>query len=177
MVKKLIKFLVYLLFFILALMFFSPKISAYYFLESHIKPFGVIISGEELHDNGFSLDIEHADVSFKAIDSAKIEKINIKIYGLYNAVNIDGVKLSSTAASFIPLNVTSTKVYHTIFDPLIVYADAMGEFGEAEVRYDILTNGVKITLKPSKLMLRKYKNTLRGLSKDENGEYIYEKTF
>ncbi len=175
--KKLMKFLAYCLFFVVALMFFTPKISAYYFLESQIKPFGVIISGEDLRDNGFSLDIENADISFKAIESAKIQQINIKIYALYNSVSIEDVNLSSTAASFIPLHITRASITHTIIDPLNVHALIEGEFGEAKARYEILTNGVKVTLKPSDLMLKKYKNTLRNLSKNENGEYVYEKAF
>ncbi len=175
--KKLMKFLAYCLFFIIALIYFAPKISAYYFLESQIKPFGVIVSGEDLRDNGFSLEIENADISFKAIESAKIKEIHVKIYGVYNGVSFEDISLSSTVASFIPLHVTSASVTHTIIDPLNVHAFIEGEFGEAEATYDILANGVKVTLKPSDIMLKKYKSTLRSLSKNGNGEYVYEKTF
>jgi len=177
MVKKLSKFLAYTLFFVLALMFFAPKISAYYLLEQQIKPFGVIISTEDLRDNGFSLDVESAEVSFKGIESANIEKINIKIFGIYNAIDVQNIELSSTAATFIPLHVNSAKLSYSILDPLHAHGYIEGEFGEANLAYDLLENSVHIVLQPSSLMLKNYKNTLRSLKKDENGEYVYDKAF
>ena len=175
MVKKLRRFLAYTLFFVLALMFFAPKISAYYFLEQQIKPFGVIVSSEELSDNGFSLSIENASITFKEIESANINNINIKLFALYNSVNISDIALSSTAASFVPLNVEKVYIRHSVFDPLNVHVDLKGEFGEAVGSYNILENSVHLKLTPSDIMNKQFRGTLRNLKKDENGEYIYDK--
>ena len=177
MVKKLLRFLAYTLFFMLALIFFTPKISFYYFLEEQIKPMGVIVSSEELTDSGFSLNIQNADVSFKAIESANIQNTNIKIFGLYNSVSINDISLSSTASSFVPLKIQSADIRHSIFNPLNVSADIVGEFGEAELTFNILQRRVFMKLLPSKVMLKSYKSTLRNLKKDKNGEYVYDKTF
>lgn len=177
MVKKLLRFLAYTLFFILALVYFAPKISVYYFLEEQIKPMGVVISSEELSDSGFSLNIENASVSFKSIESANVENTNIKIFGIYNSIGIKDIVLSSAASSFVPLKIASVDVAHSIFNPLNVNAEIVGEFGEAKLMLNILDRRVHIKLLPSKLMLKSYKNTLRSLKKDKNGEYIYDKTF
>ena len=175
--KKLAKFFAYALFFIVALMYFAPKVSAFYFLEEQLKPYGVIISSEKLSDKGLSLDIQDAVISFKSIESAQITQANIKIFVLYNAVHIEDVKLSSTAASFLPLDIQEGEIYYSIVDPLHLKGKVHGDFGEADLLYDIAQKRVYITLKPSKLMLNKYRSTLRNFKKDENGEYIYEKTF
>ncbi len=175
--KKLAIFFAYALFFIVALMYFAPKVSAFYFLEEQLKPYGVIISSEKLSDKGFSLDIEDAVISFKSIESAHLTQANITIFVLYNAIHIEGVKLSSTASSFLPLAIEKGDMVYSIADPFHVKGKVYGDFGEADLLYDISQNSVYIALKPSKLMLNKYRSTLRNFKKDENGEYIYEKTF
>ena len=77
MVRKIFNFFIYLLFFIIAIIYFTPKIGLYYFAEQKLKPLtGVIISKEELRDNGFSLKIENANISAKGIDSAVIKSIS-----------------------------------------------------------------------------------------------------
>lgn len=177
MVKKLAVFFAYVLFFILALMYFTPKISAYYFLEQQAKPFGLLISKEKLSDTGFSLNIEDASVSFKSIESANIKNTNIKVFGIYNSVSLENIALSSAAASFVPLNVDVANISYTVFSPLSVNAYINGEFGEAQAIYDIVQNAIHIELIPSKKMLKKYRSTLTNLKKQKSGEYIYDQAF
>ncbi len=177
MVKKLMKFFAYAFFFIVALMYFAPKVSAFYFLEEQLKPYGVIISSEKLNDTGFSLDIEDAVISFKSIESAKLTRANINVFVLYNTIHVEDITLSDTAASFVPLGIQKGDIRYSIVDPLHVQGEVLGDFGEADIVYDILQRSVYVTLKPSKLMLNKYRSTLRNFKKDENGEYVYEKTF
>jgi len=177
MVKKIAIFFGYISFFILALIYFTPKISLYYFAEQELKVFDVVVNGESLKDNGFSLKVDNAVVNIKSIESAKIQTLDINIFGLLNSVNISNIELSSTAKAFIPLKIESVKINHNLFDPVHINAQVLGEFGEANVVVDILQRVVNITLSPSKLMQSKYKSTLRNLKKSENGEFIYEKTF
>jgi len=177
MVKKIAIFFGYVSFFILALIYFTPKISLYYFAEQELKVFDVVVSSEALVDTGFSLKIQNPTVNIKSIESAKIQELDIKILGLYNSVNISNIGLSSTAKSFLPLNIEYINITHTIVDPLHINAEAIGEFGEAKVVVNLLDRNLSIVLLPSKLMKDKYANTLRNLKKSENGEFVYAKTF
>ena len=177
MVNKLTIFLAYSLFFILALMYFTPKVSIYYLLEKELKERDVVISDEELQDRGFNLIIEHANVSFKSIESASIGETSVKIFALYNSINIKNIVLSSTAKSFIPLKIDSAQVRYSIFNPLNVKAYAVGEFGEMEAEISIVDRNLHVDLKPSKNMLKNYRSTLKNLKKTENGEFVYDKTF
>jgi len=172
---KLMKFFAYFTFFIVSLIYFTPKISTYYFLENYIKKHGIIISGEECRDTGFSLKIDHPTLSLKSIDAAKAKDIDIKIFALYNKVNINNIYLSSMASAFMPLKIENAKLVYSIIDPLNVNGKAYGEFGEITAKFDLIKMAIVVKLTPSKLMLKKYKNTLRKFKKTKNGGYIYEK--
>lgn len=175
MVKKLGKFFAYFLFFIVSLMFFTPKESIYYFAEKELKPYGVIISSEDVKDRGLYLTIEHADVSLKSIPSASIQSSEIKFFGLYNSVNIDTIALSSTASSFIPLNIEHLQIKYHLFNPLHITASSYGEFGKFRADVNLLKKTLHIDLIASKKMKKNYRSTLHNLKKNSKGEYYYDK--
>ena len=87
MVKKIAKFLAYAFFFMLVLMYLTPKVNIYYFLEEQLKPYGVIISEETLTDKGYGLKVENMDVSYKEIQSMKITRLDCNVFLVYNKVS------------------------------------------------------------------------------------------
>lgn len=177
MVKRIAIFFAYFFFFLLALMYFSPKMGIYYFAEQELRKYDVIISNESVNDNGFSLALQNAHVSVQAIESADIENINIKILALYNSVNIQNITLSNTAAAFVPLKIEKVSIKYSIFNPLNIKAYALGEFGEAEATFNLLKLALHIDLVPSKMMINNYISTMRNLKKSEDGGYVYDQTF
>jgi len=174
---KLLKLLAYVIFFIAALIYFIPKESVYYYLEKELLQEKIILSGEEIIDSGYSLQLNNAKVSYDSIESANVEDINIKIFLVYNSLSVSNVKLLDIASSFVPVKIDTINIKYTIFNPLNVVAESNGEFGQANAEVNILDRTISIVLKPSKLMLKKYKATLRSLKKNKAGEYKYEKTF
>ena len=177
MVVKLSKIFGYVVFFLLALMYFSPKVNLYYFLEKKLSEKSVIIDDEQVVDNGFSLSIKNAKINIKSIQSATVQEVNVKVFGLYNAVSLENIKLSSVAASMIPTDVASVNIRYTIFNPLNITADAVGGFGEAEITFSILDMALHLDLIPSKKMLSSHRSTLRSLKKSKEGDYSYDKIF
>ena len=174
---KISRLLAYIFFFILALVYFMPKESVYYYLEKKLLQEKVILSGEDINDNGFSLELKNSSVSYDSIQSANIEDINLKIFGIYNSLSIQNIELSGIVSSFTPLIIDTIDVSYTIFNPLNIVATASGEFGEASANISILDKNISVLLIPSDLMFKKYKSTLRNLKKNQNGEYEYDKTF
>jgi len=174
---KVLKFLAYILFFIVMIIYFMPKSNLYYFAEQELEKNKVIFSNEEIKDNGLSLNIDNIDVSFEGIESANVQSVNLKTFLVYNSLNVENIKLSDMAASFVPLVIENVNVSYSILNPLNVVASANGEFGEASAAFNILDSNLSILLMPSPLMLKKYKNTLRQMKKNESGEYVYVKTF
>jgi hypothetical protein len=177
MVKKLMKFFAYLLFFILSLILFIPKDSVYFFVEKNLKQFDVIVSKEHLTQNFFSLDVENMEVSVKAIDAALIQKMDITLLGVYNHLSVENIKLSSLVESYLPSKVDSLEVGYSLLSPLHVLGDAKGEFGKVSLLVNLVDRNISVALKPSKLMFSKYRNSLRMFKKSKNGEYIYAKSF
>jgi len=176
MVKKVLKFVSLLLFFIFALILFVPKDSFYYLLEQNLKKFDLIISNEKLEDKTLSLDVQNLDISAKEIKSLSIKKANIKILGIYNSVELQNIQLSSLVENYLPAKINKVDVYYTILHPLVLQADGHGKFGNAKIAVNILDKNVTLILKPSKVMFSKYRNSLREFKKSKNGEYIYEKS-
>ena len=177
MVKKLMKFFAYLLFFFGALALFIPKSSIYYFVEKNMKQFGVVISNETLHSSMLSLNIENLEVSTKGIDTALIEEADITLLLFYNKLHFTNIKLSSIVEAYLPSKISNLDISYTIFNPLVVTLNAEGGFGVAQGTLNIMQRVVSISVEPSKIMLRRYKKSMRMLKKSENGEYVYAKTF
>jgi len=174
---KIAKLSGYIVFFILAFMYFTPKVALYYYGETRLKEQGVIISQESAIDNGLTLSIKDASLSFKAIESANIKDLNIAIFGIFNKISLKDIKLASTASDFLPTDIKSVDVSYALYDPLHVSANAEGDFGEAELDIDLLDRKLFLILKPSKVMSKDYRSTLRNLRKSKDGGYEYAKAF
>ncbi len=177
MVKKLMKFFAYSLFFMGALAVFIPKSSVYYFLEKNMKQFEVVISNETLHATALSLNIQNLEVSTKGIDTALIDEADITLLLFYNKLHFTNIKLSSIVEAYLPSKISNLDISYTIFNPLVVNLKAKGGFGVAKGTLNIMQRALNISVEPSKIMLRRYKRSMRMLKKSENGEYIYAKTF
>jgi hypothetical protein len=177
MVRKLAIFFAFVLFFISSLMYFTPKENIYFALENELKKYDVIISNEKIKDSGFTLELNDAEVFFKSIKSADIKSVNIKIFGIYNSLSLEDIKLSQSASSFLPLNIEKVTITHSIFNPLNINIYELGDDGELEGSFNLLEMALHIIFEPSELMLKKYKNSMREFKKSEDGSYSYDKTF
>lgn len=177
MVKRISIFFAYSMFFILALMYFTPKKSLYFLLERELKSYDVIISNEEVKDSGFTLELQNADLFVKSIKSANAKEVSLKIFAIYNALTLNDITLSNAAASFVPLHIDELDISHSIFNPLNITVYGIGEFGEAEATFSILDRTLHVDIEPSDKMKKEYKNSMRQLKKSEDGGYSYDKTF
>jgi len=177
MVMKISKFSAYAFVFLLSLMYLTPKINLYYFLENKLSEKSVVIDNEDIYDHGFSLSIHHASINVKSIESAQIQDINVKVLGIYNSVSLKNITLASVAANMIPTNIQEVYASYSIFDPFHLNASAAGDFGDATLSLGLLDGVLHIDLNPSKKMKSSYRQTLRNLKKSKEGVYTYDKTF
>lgn len=175
MVRKTAIFFAYVAVFVFALIAFTPKESLYFFVEQKLEPFGVVIAQEKLEDKLFSLEVEDAILYAQKIEAAKVASTQITLLGLYNSIEVEGVVLASMVESFLPQKIENISVSYSLIDPLHVVIKANGEFGELDGGFALLDGELQLHLKPSKVMLTKYRSTLREFKKDQNGEYNYVK--
>ena len=171
--KKIGLFLLYSLLFVAALLFFTPKENLYYFAEEQLKPLGVVVGYEDVVDHGFTLEISHAQLYFKKIKSADIGTINIAAFGVYNAVDIKNIVLDSAAEQFFPPLIEHIEIRQHLLSPMQVHAHALGDFGEAQAVVNLTDRNGTVVLTPSKMMSKRYRNTLRQLKKTKEGTYRY----
>lgn len=176
MVKKLTLFLAYAAIFILALIAFMPKESVYFFAEQKLKEFDIVISDETSKDKLFSFEIDNAVLFAQNIEAAKIFKTDVTLLGVYNSIEAKQIALASIVETFLPSNIEELKIVYTLVNPLEVSLWAQGDFGELKGVLSLLDQKILVTLKPSKIMLSKYKTTLKEFKKQANGEYIYAQT-
>jgi len=177
MVKKIGKFFAYMLFFIGALLYFMPKESLYFLGEKELQKYHVVIAHEGVKDKGFSLELRHLDLYVESIQSATIESVDIALFAFYNEVEVDNIALSSAVASMFPTKIEHVYIKYSVIDPLNVIFSAVGAFGTLHGMANIKERKVVALLKPSSLMLRNYKSTLRNFKKQANGEYKYVQSF
>ena len=174
---KVLKYIGYVLFFITMLLFFLPKINLYYLAQQEMQKYEVNISQAKIEEKAFGLEMEHITITYKGIESAEIQKLESAFYLFYNTLNVYSIELSALVESYLPRKIKKLQVIYSVLQPLQINFEAEGEFGFAEGTFTIATRALLVHLKPSKIFLKEYKNSLRVLKKSENGEYYYEKSF
>jgi hypothetical protein len=174
---KVYKFFAYFTLFMLALIYFMPKLNLYYAFEKELQNYKVVFEEASKEDSGFALKLKGVEVFYDSISVAKVKDVKLNIFVIYNSLNIDDIDLAGLASSFVPTKIKEVDVVYTIFNPLNITLKSDGEFGEADVRLNLYDRDINIILKPSKLMLQRYRPTLNNFKKAENGEYRYVKTF
>jgi len=177
MVKKLSIFLGYFVFFLFVLALFIPKSSVYFLLEQELAKNKIIISNEQVVDKLFTLKLQDAQVSYDGLEAARVKEIDFRLLGLYNSINLNDIELSSLVSSFVPSHIKNIHLRYSLLSPLSLHGKASGDFGDVEFEVSVQNMAVQMHMKASELMKKEYKNTLRELKKEENGEYSYANTF
>ena len=175
MVKKVLKFFIYLLFFKAMLIFFMPKENLYYLAEKELAKKSLVISKENIKDSGFIFNIENAHISMKEIQSAVISNIELKLFLFFNRLRVENIHISQSFKNFLPLNIDKVDISYSILDPLNIIIKADGGFGVLNGSFNLIDRALFVVLKPSKLMYLDYKTLLRNFKKNKDGEYIYVK--
>lgn len=175
--KRLGKMLLYSGGFLLILMLLMPKVNLYYLLEEQLEPFDIVIDSELVEDTGLQLHLSGGTVFAKKIEAAQIGEVSMGVFGLYNHVTVEQVRLAETFAKMFPPGVERIQITHAIWNPLFVTLDATGDFGTATASLSLLDRSVEAVVTPSSMMEMRYMTTLRRLEKDETGGYHYETRF
>lgn len=175
MVKKLLYFFGYTLFFLAALLFFTPKEQLFYLAESSMKESNVYIYNETFYDNGFGFVLQDFDISFQSVKALHAMHAKFSFFGIFNKVAVEDIELSGALGSFMPLHVESVELSYSIFHPLAITLYAKGEFGEAHGSFALLEQEATLSLMPSQKMQNEFKHTLKEFKKDQTGGYSYAK--
>ncbi len=158
-------------------LYFIPKINLYYALEEQLHSFDITLSDEALVEHPFSLEIKNPTIALKAVKTAEVSQISINPFLFFNTITAKNITLNALVKTYAPQKIQEVTLHYTLLNPLHITADAQGDFGKATIDYALTTSHLELVLKPSQEMLTHYRNSLRELKKQKNGEYIYAKNF
>lgn len=176
MIKSIVKYLMYGVFFMISLMLFFPKENLYFFVEKKLLEKKIVISDEQVESKLFSFIVSNADVYYKGIKFSKVKTVDIDTYLFVNSINIKKIKISDGFKSFVPQNIDNIKLKYSVLNPMIIEIISTGEFGSLSGNINVLDRTIIVYLKASNKMKNKYKNILKQM-KPEEGEYTYEYKF
>lgn len=162
---------------LLTVLYFLPKTNLYYKLEHTLQPQGIIIHNEHIDDKRLWLEILDAELYVQKIESMHIDKSTIMLFGIYNKINLEHINLASTLGQFVPKKIESAYFSYGLHDPLNINATVLGDFGKAEIRFNLYDRLMTANIQASKLMKSKFSATLRNLKRDKKGGYHYEYRF
>lgn len=159
------------------LLLFFPKENLFYFAENKLVQYKVSLKSELLQEKAFGLALQNLSLAYEGVEVAKISKVNISLFLLSNSIDLKNIELSSLVSNYMPQEIEASHITYSLFSPLHLKSEAKGRFGEVYIDFNLFKRVVHMTLKPSKLMLQRYRNSLHYLKKLKNGEYTYEKDF
>jgi hypothetical protein len=169
MVKKTVGgFFLLLLFLVL----FSPKEELYYLLEKELEKNGIIISNEKFSDTLFGLTILDADVYVQGINMAKVKKLNLNLFFLYNQLSIEQIKTDKGIHKMAPKEIETLTATWSLLKPYKIAIEGSGSFGSLSGGYYFAQQKILIRPKETK-NINKFRKFLK---KDTKGFY-YEKLF
>jgi len=174
--KKFGKFLAYMLVMLALIIFFSPKVNAYYKLESFLKDKHVFLFDEEVKDSGFSLDLYNAKVYMDELLLAQAGFASVSVWLFYNNFSVEEIKLNEGFSAFLPERIERLTVEHVFYNPTKVSLNGESGGSTFNGEIDLLKRLIVIHLRLDKYAKKKFATSLKQLKKEEGG-YIYEYKF
>jgi len=174
--KKLIRFLGFVVLFVIVIFAMLPKKNLYYYAESLMQPHEIIISDETFHDYGLWASITQGTAYVKGIPVAQISKATLIPAFLYNSLEFSDVSVAKSMQQFLPGNIESLSIKGTAFYPIKWWMSGKGDFGSLKGDLNLLNRTISLTIYPSENFAKRYPALAKNLTQKED-YYIYESTY
>lgn len=173
---RLLKGLFWVVCFIWIVIAFLPKSNLFYLAENYLKEQKIIFNNEELHDYLGMFDVKNSEVYYDGLHVGNIDKVSIIPAILYNSISINNASFADNMKQFVPKNIKSLHVRHTLFYPIVAFISSSGDFGEIRGEINFYTKKLKLVLAPAENFASSYSAIASQFKKQED-KYIYETTF
>ncbi len=178
MLKKLFKYIIYFLFFIVIFALFIPKSNLYFLLQKEIKQYKVELITSDIENKYFALNLKNTNIKYENINVGTISNINFATYIFKTDLEIKNIKLDSMISKFIPAKINSVNLNYSVLAPDKINIKTVFKGGSCTGYIDTLQKVVKLNIKLSKKLKSKYRLTVMMLKKDKiEGDYTYEYKF
>lgn len=159
----------------IGLIIFLPKSELYYSAEEALAPTHLYLSGEEVHDRLFYLDIDNATMLLDTVEIGSITHIRFLPLIALNRITMSEIEFSGDFATLFPAGIEYLNFTHSLLHPMSIAITGEGEFGPFDGEIDLIKNRLTLHFTPSPL-LRQYPLLLSKLRKSDEG-LIYETSF
>lgn len=166
----------YPLIFIYALVIVSPKQELFYFAEEFLEKEKLVISNEKISDLGLFFKIQNATLFYDSIQAGNARELSTLFTLFYNRVSLSNFEIHSDFKDFFPGNIEKIEAKHIFYQPHIIEISGEGAFGSLSGDVNLIERKIRVVLKVSSVMSRKYRQLLRGFKKSKEG-YVYEQKF
>ena len=160
--------------FLFMLLYFSPKVEAYYTLESLLKKEKIIFSDEKINDSGFTISLENSKLYYNGVYGGEIEDISLISLFLYNRLEFNNAYLNSALANFLPKKIEYINLTYSIINPINITINGRGDIGKISGFINPFEKLVHIELNVDKKQKTKYSSLLRKFKVDDKGVLVYE---
>ncbi len=174
--KKLLKFSTYLVIMFALIIFFLPKVNAYYLLENLVKEKHFYLTDEDAKDSGFSLDIHNTRVFLDELFLAEAKYITLNPWVIYNSIEVENIKLNEGFSAFMPGHIENLKAEYVFYQPTHISLKGKSKKDSFIGDVDLLERKVVIHLHLDFKSEKRFATALKQLKKEE-GAYIYEYKF
>ena len=160
---------------------FIPTKNLYFFAEEKLQDKKIFINETSINTTLTHTSINGATLYFEDIKALVFEQISLKLWFLYNSININNVKIDEGLKDFLPLNIKNISIIYTPFYPIKVLLSGNGDFGVFNGNIDLIKKVLIIELDASKVMKTSFKKLLdfmkKSKNKDHKDRYVYEYRF
>ncbi len=172
----LIKSILLVIVFFMALIVFMPKLNMYNLLEKNIAKENIIISGETKKEKVFGLTLNGLELYYDSLYTSFIKRVDFTTFLLYSNINIKDIRVSKDFEKIVPSNIKEIDIKHSVLKFNILNIKAHGDFGDFKGELHIFDKKIVGELIPSKTMKFQYRKLLREF-KFKDGKYKYEFSF
>jgi hypothetical protein len=155
---------------------FFPKENLYYYFEGKLEKYNVIFDNESISDNLGVLSVEGIDAYYGGENAAKIDKISLLPFIVYNEIKVERLNAAKKLQSFIPSQIDKASFKSTAFFPVKIWIDLEGNFGKIYGSYNIYNKKIRLILEPENDFAKKNPFIYSNF-KDVEGRLIYESYF
>lgn len=146
-----------------------PKKSLWYEAESLLQKQKIILHGETVNDKLFTLELLHSELYAGRIKVARIQSIELSIWGLFNTIDIRNLFVGTELPSLTGLHLKSAQITQSFFGDMVI--NALGNFGKVVGKVDQGQRLLELYIEPT-AWLKKQPMIMDKLHKKAKGYYF-----
>ncbi|RXJ98920.1 hypothetical protein CRV02_12780 [Arcobacter sp. CECT 8989] len=174
--KKVLKIILYILFFSFSFILFLPKENLYFLFEKALKKEEIIISQELIDDKLLYLKISNGNIIYKRKPYAKFESVSISTKFFFSHAKITNIFFLNKNSSKYENLIDILSINYSIINPLNITIKGIGKMGKMTGIINLKEKIITLELEPSRLVKIDF-NYLFNNWKLVKGKYYYEYQF